>query len=233
MSLLLNCQSLEKSFGSRRIFKDLSLGVFSGDRIGLIGPNGAGKSTLLKILTGQEPPDSGVVSPKKHLRIGYVPQSSEFPNISPREVLLEKLQEEPSMPDYEKERLAQTWLSKMGFSESEDSAQLLSGGWKKRLAIALELLISPDLLLLDEPTNHLDLEGVLWFEKFLRREVSTFIIVSHDRYILQNLTNRTVEINPLYPEGLFSVEGSHANFLEKKQLFMEGQIEKERSFASK
>ncbi|NGX55689.1 MAG: ABC transporter ATP-binding protein uup [Chlamydiae bacterium] len=233
MSLLLNCQSLEKSFGSRRIFADLSLGIFSGDRIGLIGPNGAGKSTLLKILVGQELPDAGIVSPKKHLRIGYVPQSSEFRDISPHEVLLERLQEESLMPDYEKERLAQTWLSKMGFRESDNSAQLLSGGWKKRLAIALELLTPPDLLLLDEPTNHLDLEGVLWFEKFLLREVSTFIIVSHDRYILQNLTNRTVEINSLYPEGLFSVEGSHANFLEKKQLFMEGQRVQERSFATK
>ena len=114
MSLLLNCQSLEKSFGSQELFEDLSFSVFSGDRIGLIGPNGAGKSTLLKIIAGLENSDSGNVSMKRDLKIGYVPQLSEFADISPLEVLLETFKEEDSVPDYERIRHAETWLSKIG-----------------------------------------------------------------------------------------------------------------------
>lgn len=231
MSLLLNCQSLDKSFGSQRLFQGLSLSVFSGDRIGLIGPNGAGKSTLLKILAGHETADSGAISPRKDVRIGYVPQSNEFPDISPLEVLLQHL--DANIPEYERLNTAQTWLSKLGFQDVTGSANLLSGGWKKRLAIAQELMTDPDLLLLDEPTNHLDLAGVLWLEKFLIREVSTFILVSHDRYFLQNLTNRIMEINPVYPEGLISIEGSFEHFLEKKNIFLEGQLQQERSIATK
>ncbi len=224
MSLLLNTQSIDKSFGSLRLFRDLSLSVFAGNRIGLIGPNGAGKSTLLKILAGVELPDSGTLSLKKELKIGYVSQSQDFPDKSPFEILQEWTHSE---------HIAKTWLSKLGFTGNEESAAKLSGGWKKRLAIALELLKNPDLLLLDEPTNHLDLEGVLWLEIFLLREVSTFILVSHDRYFLQKMTNRTIEINASYPEGLFSIDGSFENFLEKKQLFLEGQIQQERSVATK
>ena len=224
MSLLLNTQSIDKSFGSQILFRGLSLSVFSGNRIGLIGPNGAGKSTLLKILAGIEPPDAGVISMKRDLKIGYVAQSQEFPDKPPFEILLE---EAPS------EHEAKTWLSKLGFNGSENSAAALSGGWKKRLAIALELMKGPDLLLLDEPTNHLDLEGVLWLETFLLKEAPTFILVSHDRYFLQKMTNRTIEINSSYPEGLFSIDGSFTFFLEKKRGFLEGQIQQERSAGSK
>lgn len=224
---------MDKSFGSQRLFQGLSLSIFAGDRLGLIGPNGAGKSTLLKILAGCELPDAGTLAPRKDLRIGYVTQSNDFPDLTPLEILLERLESESSIPDYQKVNLAETWLSKLGFEGKEGSAKLLSGGWKKRLAIALELLTQPDLLLLDEPTNHLDLEGVLWLEKFLLREVPTFILVSHDRYFLENLTNRITEINTIYPEGLISIEGSYNNFLEKKRLFIDGQYQQERSLATK
>lgn len=224
MSLLLNTQSLKKSFGTQLLFKDLSFSIFFKNRIGLIGPNGSGKSTLLKILAGLERTDSGSVSLRKDLRIGYVSQSQDFPNRSPLELMIDQA---PS------EHLAKTWLSKMGFTGEEPSAALLSGGWKKRLAIALELVKEPDLLLLDEPTNHLDLEGVLWLERFFLREVTTFILVSHDRYFLQKMTNRTIELNPVYPEGLLSIEGTFENFLEKKQQFLEGQIQKQSAIATK
>jgi len=164
MTLLLNCQSLTKSFGTRTLFKDLSFSIFTGQRAGLIGPNGAGKSTLLKILAGDEKPSGGIVSAKRGLKVGYVPQSCEFPELTPEAVLLDTLKAD-ERPDYEKERCVQTWLSKLGFTGSETSAHRLSGGWKKRLSIAQALILSPDLLLLDEPTNHLDLEGIIWLEK--------------------------------------------------------------------
>ncbi len=231
MTLLLSCQSLSKSYATRRLFQDLSVNIFAGDRIGLIGPNGSGKSTLLKILAGLEKADTGIVAPRRDLRIGYVPQSCEFPDLSPEQVLIERVRSD--IPDYEKERLAQTWLSKLGFTGEEPSAQLLSGGWKKRLGFACELMEEPDLLFLDEPTNHLDLEGILWLEKFLAREAPTYLLVSHDRYFLQNTTGRIIEIDPTYPKGLFAIDGSYANFLEKKEAFLAGQIQQERSMASK
>lgn len=233
MSLLLNCQSLNKSFGTRVLFEDLSLSLFLGDHLGLIGPNGSGKSTLLKILAGVEQADSGIIAPKRGLKIGYVPQTCDFPDITPEQVLLEALKTDSKMADYEKELQVKIWMTKLGFTGTEPSAKLLSGGWKKRLSIAQELIKTPDLLLLDEPTNHLDLEGILWLEKFLSREVSTYLLVSHDRYFLQHMTNRIVEIDRVYPNGMLAIDGSYSNFLEKKESFLAGQLQQERSIASK
>ncbi len=224
MSLLLNTQEISKSFGSRSLFENLSLSLFTGNRVGLIGPNGVGKSTLLKILAGLEAPDSGTMALKRDLKIGYVAQSQDFPDSPP----LSLIQEQTSS-----NHLAEMWLSKLGFQGEERSAAELSGGWKKRLAIALELAKEPDLLLLDEPTNHLDLEAVVWLENFLLREVPTFILVSHDRVFLQKMTNRTVEINRTYPEGIFSIDGNFEHFTQKKREFLEGQLQKERSVATK
>lgn len=232
MSLILNCQHLSKSFGNRVLFEDLSFSIFTGDRIGLIGPNGTGKSTLLKILAGSEMPNSGTIAARRGLRVGYVPQECEFPDEPPKDILLQSLKND-ERPDYEKELEVDTWLSKLGFSGEEPSAARLSGGWKKRLSLAKELIASPDLLLLDEPTNHLDLEGIIWLEKFLLKEAPSYLLVSHDRYFLQNMINRTIEMNPVYPEGLFSIDGSYSHFLEIKEGFLKGQIEQERSIASK
>ncbi|HSX11109.1 MAG TPA: ABC-F family ATP-binding cassette domain-containing protein [Chlamydiales bacterium] len=231
MSLLFSCQSVSKSYSTRRLFKDLSVSVFSGDRVGLIGPNGSGKTTFLKIIAGIERADEGTLSPRRDLKIGYVPQACEFPDLPPEKILIDVVKGD--LPEYEKERMAQTWLSKLGFSGEERSAALLSGGWKKRLGFACELISSPDLLLLDEPTNHLDLEGILWLEKFLSREAPTYLLVSHDRYFLQNTTSRIIEIDPTYPKGIFSIDGTYANFLEKKGEFLLGQIQQERSMATK
>jgi ATP-binding cassette subfamily F protein uup len=230
MDLLYNCQSLTKSFGTRILFQDLHLSIFEKDRIGLIGPNGSGKSTLLKILSGLEQANSGILAPKKNLKIGYLPQSCDFLDKPPLEILLETLTEGA---DYERERLAQTWLSKLGFSGEEPSASLLSGGWKKRLGLAKELILEPDLLLLDEPTNHLDLEGIFWLEKFLAREAPTYLLVSHDRYFLQHTATRIIEIDRAYPKGLFAIDASYMEFLSRKEEFLTGQLQQERSLATK
>jgi ABC transport system ATP-binding/permease protein len=233
MDLLVSCQDLSKSFGSRTLFTDLSLSIFEGDRIGLIGLNGCGKSTLLKILKGFEKSDSGLISPKRGLKIGYLPQSCEFADKTPFEVLMDVLSHLPEMEDYNRELLAQTWLSKLGFKGNEPLASRLSGGWKKRLGLACELILSPELILLDEPTNHLDLDGVLWLEKFLLRESPTYLVVSHDRYFLQHVTNKIIEIDKVYPRGLFAIEGSYSYFLSKKEEFIQGQINQEKSLGTK
>ena len=122
-SPLITCQSISKSYGSRFLFKDLSFSIFEGDQIGLIGPNGAGKTTLLKILSGIESANSGDISMRKGLKIGYVPQECEFEDVLPVEVLIDQIQED--LPDYEKERLAETWLSRVGIKETEKSALLI------------------------------------------------------------------------------------------------------------
>lgn len=232
MSILLSCQSLSKSYaGSKLLFKDLKLSIFSGDRIGLVGLNGCGKSTLLKMLAGLERPDSGTISARRDLSIGYVPQTCDFPDLSPKEILMTAVKGDLS--DYEKEYLAEMQLSKLGFTGQEPSASLLSGGWKKRLRIAVELISSPDLLLLDEPTNHLDLEGILWLEKFLAKESPTYLLVSHDRYFLKHATNKIIEINSAYPSGFFACDGSYLDFLIHKEEFLKGQLQQERGLATK
>ena len=233
MTLLFNAEEVSKAFGTRKLFEDLSITIFEGDRIGLIGQNGSGKSTFLKILSGEENADKGILSPRRGLVVGYLPQSCEFPDVKPITILLEAMGEDKEMPDYDKERIAKTWMSKMGFTGLEPSAELLSGGWKKRLMLAREMVKSPDLLLLDEPTNHLDLEGILWLEKFLQSEAPTYLLVSHDRYFLQHATNRIIEIDPAYPKGLFAIDGSYSNFLARKEEFLQGQLQQERSLASK
>ena len=196
MAQLLSCQSISKTFGSRTLFEGISLTISEGDRIGLIGPNGAGKSTLLEILAGELPVDEGIIAPRKLLRLGYVPQEDSFD--------AEKSVERDHGCDgqvtghlTEAERAGRTSaaLGRAGFTDSTVPAGTLSGGWRKRLAIARELLKDPELLLLDEPTNHLDLEGILWLEKLLKAGPFASLVVSHDRYFLENTATSMMEIN--------------------------------------
>ncbi len=231
--LLVSGESLSKAFGSKQLFQDLFISIFAGDRIGLIGQNGCGKSTLLKILAGKEKADQGSLSLRRGLKIGYLPQVCEFQDRKPMDILLEALESNGQGNDCQSEVLSKTWMSKLGFTGSEPSAALLSGGWKKRLMLAKEMIVSPDILLLDEPTNHLDLEGILWLEKFLMHEAPTYLVVSHDRYFLQQVVNRTIELSYSYPKGLFAIKGTYSYFLEKKEEFLQGQLQQERSLASK
>lgn len=233
MTLLLNCHSLAKAHGSRQLFKQLSLGIFQGDKIGLVGPNGAGKSTLLKILAGIDVPDSGDVAYRKSLRIGYVPQTSEYPTLPIEDVILESISKASILSLHERKIETRILLSKLGFKDTAQDASTLSGGWKKRLDIAKELINKPDILFLDEPTNHLDLEGILWLENFLKAETIAFLVTSHDRYFLDNVATRMMELNSLYPEGLFCSEGSYTQFIERREEFLNYQEQCERALSSK
>lgn len=226
---MLSFHSVSKSFGGRPLFKGLSFTINKGDQLGLIGPNGAGKSTLLKILMKLESPDEGNVTYKQNMRIGYSSQSPEFPEIS----ILELLVSSSKIGDlHTRETKAQVLLSKVGFTRYDISAHSLSGGWKKRLDIARALMDDPDLLLLDEPTNHLDLEGIEWLEQFLNKERLTYLLVSHDRYFLENCCNRIMELNSCFPGNILLCEGSYGDFMEQRKLFLEGQEQRQRAIAS-
>lgn len=164
MAVLLSCDALQKSFGLRPLFTNITLGVFEGEKLGLIGPNGSGKSTLLKILAGQETADAGEVLSKRQLRLGYVPQDDEFPTGATVESVLLDALRDTAMDEHERFVQVDVMLGRIGFPQRDQLAESLSGGWKKRLSIARALITDPELLLMDEPTNHLDLEGILWLE---------------------------------------------------------------------
>src|SRR6266481_4593373 len=212
--LLLSCESVSKTYGTRSLFDDLSLGLFEGDQAGLVGPNGSGKSTLLKILAGVTTPDGGSRSLRGGVRLGYVPQDPVFADdLTVAEVLT------AALPDVDEDdrpgRIAQA-LGRAGFADGHARVDALSGGWKKRLAIARELAAAPDVLLMDEPTNHLDVEGILWLETVLSERARACLIVSHDRYFLEHVATRMLELNRAYPAGVFETDGSYSEFLARR-----------------
>src|SRR5258705_2836570 len=220
-SLLLSCEAVSKAYGTRSLFDGLTLGLFEGDQAGLVGPNGSGKSTLLKILAGDATPDRGSRSLRNGVRVGYVPQDPVFPTgRTVDDVVMASLAgvDEEDRPG----RRAHA-LSRAGFADGRASVDTLSGGWKKRLAIARELAAAPDILLMDEPTNHLDVEGILWLEDLLTERSRAFLVVSHDRYFLEHVATRMLEPNPVYPDGLFEADGRYSEFLAPRAEFLRGQ----------
>ncbi len=232
MSLLLSSQSITKSFVASPLFEEISLDVVEGERLGLIGPNGSGKSTLLRIMAGDLEPDHGVCSRRKSLRVGYLPQADTFPDGATVESVLNGALADLTLEDYERQTRVAITLSKFEFPDRTALAQTLSGGWRKRLSIARELIREPDLLLLDEPTNHLDLEGTLWLEKLLKNADFAWVLVSHDRYLLENATNRVVELNRAYPQGYFRVTGNYSEFLVKREEFLVAQQRQQETLAT-
>ncbi len=227
MTVVLSGQGLTKSYHSRPLFQNISLGIDDNARIGLIGPNGSGKSTLLKILAGLEVPDSGAVSLRRNIRLAYVRQEESFPTgATVQDVLFQSIASEPLNEAEREVRIAMT-LARAGFGDSEQRADALSGGWKKRLAIAAALAQEPDVLMLDEPTNHLDLEGVLWLEELLRQSGFAYVVVTHDRYFLEHVTARMIELNPIYAEGYLSVEGKYSDFVERRASYLSAQATQE------
>jgi ATP-binding cassette subfamily F protein uup len=233
MTPLLSCQSLEKSYAARPLFRNISFGILPDERLGLIGPNGSGKTTLLRILAGQEEPDSGEVSRRRDLRLVYVPQNDVFDPDKTVGQVLDAAAATQRLEEYERVALLRRVCAQIGFAETTQNVRTLSGGWRKRLALAQALIQRPGLLILDEPTNHLDLEGVLWLESLLKTASFALLLVSHDRYFLENVTNRTLELNRAYPEGYLSIAGPYSEFLQKKEEFLAGQAHQQHTLQGK
>jgi ATP-binding cassette subfamily F protein uup len=223
MASLINVSAISKTFGIAPLFENITLNISEGDRLGLIGPNGAGKSTLLEILTGMREPDIGNVALRKGTRLAYVTQDSQFAaGLTVRQVVHAAMAEAKVAEEEKLAREAET-LGRAGFEDLDQQASTLSGGWRKRLAVAEALVQSPDIVMLDEPTNHLDLAGIAWLEDLLNSAPFACVVVSHDRYFLENVATAMVELNPAFPNGTFYVTGNYSTFLEKKGEFLHAQ----------
>ncbi|MDR2550243.1 MAG: ABC-F family ATP-binding cassette domain-containing protein [Desulfobulbus sp.] len=220
MCALLSCQGLTKAFGAQELFSGVTLVVNAGDIVGLIGPNGSGKSTLLKILCGLEQADSGTVFVQKLLRIGYLSQEDVLVEEAGCADNLYAACAGLDIDEAERYNRVNALLSRARFPDPQQPVRLLSGGWRKRLAVCRALVCRPDILVMDEPTNHLDIEGILWLERLLGSTLpdspAAVLMVSHDRRFLENTVNRVIELAPVYPEGSFQIRGGYADFLEKK-----------------
>src|ERR1051326_8675546 len=221
MPPIINAQGISKKFGVSPLFENLSFTISEGDRIGVIGPNGCGKSTLLGILEGRVQPDSGDVAVRKRTRLSYLTQQSGFP---PGATVRSVVGNTPSTPEV---------LGRAGFIDFDTSADALSGGWRKRLAIAHVLGQAPDILLLDEPTNHLDLAGIQWLETVLQTASFACVVVSHDRYLLENVATELVEINRIYASGLLRVKGNYSIFLQAKEEYLHAQGKRQESLENR
>jgi len=224
---IINAQGISKSFGSTLLFQNISFTVSEGDRIGLIGPNGSGKSTLLRILAGDEDVGGGEIAVRKRVRLTSVLQESKFASDATVRSVIEKALDRAAVSATERgTRFAET-LGRAGFDQLETPAAALSGGWQKRLAIVEALVQGPDILLLDEPTNHLDLAGIEWLEALLQDAAFACVVVSHDRYFLENVATEMAELNRTYPDGLLRVRGNYSTFLEKKEEFLHSQAKRQ------
>lgn len=231
-SSLISTHFTSKAYGAQPLFTDISVQVFDNERLGLIGPNGAGKSTFLKILADMETADSGEISRKRNIHMIYLPQDDVLsPEKTIEETLFHVIPKELEAWQVSKRR--QEIMSLIGVDNTKQKVKTLSGGWRKRLVIGQALFQKPELLLMDEPTNHLDLEGILWLEKLLNDAPFAFVLVSHDRFFLENTTNRIVELNQRYPEGVLKVEGNYSAFVEKREKYIHEQAKLETVLSNK
>ena len=204
---ILNVEKVSKTYGDKELFNNISLGINSGDKIGLIGVNGTGKSTLLKIIAGVEEPDEGQVVKGKGIELAYLAQT---PLYYENENVLEYVMRGKHADSQPK---AKEILNKLGITNHGAMMNILSGGQKKRAALARTLVEPARLLILDEPTNHLDNDMVLWLEQFIKNFKGELIMVTHDRYFLDNVTNRIVELDKA---SLYSYDTNYSGFLELK-----------------
>lgn len=214
----LQIEGLTKSFGDRMLFEDVTFGVYEGDKIGIIARNGDGKSTFLNILTGREDYDSGRVVYRNGLRVGYLEQ---LPPMQEGMSALEYATPQPA-PGHEENwngaDLARQMLTQFGIDDVNKPLQQLSGGQAKRVALAKVLLTEPDMLILDEPTNHLDIEMIEWLETYLSRQRVTLLMVTHDRYFLDKVCSRIIEIDR---HNIYSYDGNYDYYLQKRDERME------------
>ena len=233
MPPIINAQGLSKRYGLAPLFEVISFTVSEGERIGLIGPNGSGKSTLLEILFGRVKPDKGEVAIRKGAKVSFVEQISRFAPEATCRSVIESALERSGIPEQELSFRTEEALSRAGFADFETHAAALSGGWRKRLAVVEGLVQEPDILLLDEPTNHLDLEGIKWLERLLEDAEFACVVVSHDRYFLENVANDMVELDRAYQEGFLRVKGKYSTFLEAKEAHLHAQGNRQDALANR
>ncbi len=233
MPPIINAQGLSKRYGLAPLFEDISFTVSEGERIGLIGPNGSGKSTLLEILFGRVKPDKGEVAIRTGAKVSFVEQISRFTPAATCRSLIECALQRSAVSDQDLSFRTEEALSRAGFTDFEIHAAALSGGWRKRLAIVEGLVQKPDIMLLDEPTNHLDLAGIKWLEKLLEGTEFACVVVSHDRYFLENVANDMVELDRAYLEGFLRVKGTYSTFLEAKEAHLHAQGNRQEALANR
>lgn len=230
MSILLTAHQISKSFANRNLFSNLTFVIESGEKIGLIGPNGMGKTTLLKILAERIDCDEGELSRQKGLRVAFLEQ---IPQFQAGATVQSTLQEGSKHPEeWEALSHVRAYLAKLALDGTHGVGphtpiETLSGGWKKRVALARELIREPDLFLLDEPTNHLDVESIEWLENLIRKASYATLTITHDRLFLQRVATRILELNSRYPDGLLNVKGNYSRYLLSKQQHEEEQKKKE------
>jgi len=230
--MLLRADQLARSFSHRPLFAHVTLSIVEGERVGLIGPNGSGKSTLLKILAGIEDPDAGTCTRKRSLRTAYVPQREELSAAMSVVDAVEAAAKDAGVDGHVLHERAMMCARQVGFGDLDQQVGTLSGGWLRRLSIARGLVAAPDLLLLDEPTNHLDLEGITWLEDLLRRAEFASIFVTHDRFFLERVATRIIELSHSYPDGTFSVKGGYDEFLRRRDEFLHAQKREQQTLAN-
>ena len=219
---VLNLEHISKTYGEKVIFDDISCGIHQGDKIGIIGINGTGKTTFLRILAGFEEPDEGQVVMQNGLRITYLPQHPEFPEGA---TILSYVTQGQKEQSWNPETEAHMVLNKLGIEDHEEEIAHLSGGQKKRVALAAVLVNPADVLILDEPTNHLDNEMASWLEDYLNRFKGVVIMVTHDRYFLDRVTNKILEISH---GKIYTYEAKYSDFLEMKAQREEMEMASER-----
>ena len=213
---ILNIEHISKIYGEKVIFEDASFGVQEGDKVGIIGINGTGKSTLLKMLAGEEVPQTGQIIMQNNVRLAYLPQNPQFPENA---TILSYIQ------DCEAEWKVQSNLTQLGITEYEKQIAVLSGGQRRKVALAKILAQDFDILLLDEPTNHLDEAMISWLEEYLKSFRGTVLMVTHDRYFMDKVTNRILEISH---GKMYSYEANYSKFLELKAEREEMELASER-----
>ena len=223
MPPIIAAQGLSKRYGAEPLFQDISFTVSEGERIGLIGPNGSGKSTLLAILQGRVLPDTGDVAIRKRTRLCSVAQNSEFAEGATIRSVITGALDRAEVPEKDRAARIAEPLGRAGFTDMDAATASLSGGWRKRLAIVEGLVQSPDVLLLDEPTNHLDLAGIQWLESLLQNAAFACVVVSHDRYFLENVVTAVVELARSYENGYLRANGNYSTFLEAKEVYLHAQ----------
>ena len=234
MSILINCHNLSKRYQSKAIFEGLNFSLSSGEKIGLVGRNGAGKSTLLKLLAGLVEQDEGSVSRRTFLRACYVPQDLEWDtSTSALDAILTYVKTYTNLGDEQAQVAATVALSQAGFKDFDVQISALSGGWKKRLSLARCLINEPDLVLFDEPTNHLDWDGLSWLCGLLKQAKFAWMMVSHDRDILNQTCKQVADINPLYPDGLKVYDGDYDAFVSARDTYIEVLMQQEASLSNK